>query len=175
MTILAYAIFDTHRRAAKAVDALVESDFSMKDLCVLCREGAEGTAIEELPVDIKTAVGPGMAIGAALGVVGGSLVALGGGLLTAGPLVTLLQGAVGGGAAGMLAGFVGGLGRIRETIEFPWHHHRRPERGAVLVGAMTVDRGRIATARRALLGVGAAEVHVRTRRQAGSELKRKHV
>ena len=155
MTILAYAIFDTHKGAANAVDALVESDFTMKD--------------------IKSGVGPGMAIGAALGVVGGALVALGGGLLAAGPLVGLLEGAVGGGAAGLFTGFVGGLGHMHETIDFPHHHHKKIEHGAVLVGVMTTQRERIEAAKKALVGVGAEEVHVRTRRQADAELERKHV
>lgn len=175
MTILAYAIFDTHKTAAKGVDALIENDFTIKDICVLCREGPEGTPIEELPVDVKTGIGPGMAIGAALGVAGGALVALGGGLLAAGPLLTLLQGTFTGGAAGLFAGFVGGLGYLHETIDFPHHHRHRLEHGAVLVGVMSSKRARIDSAKRALKGAGAPEVHVRTRRQADHELERKHV
>lgn len=175
MTILAYAIFDTEKAAARAVDALVESDFAVDDVCVLFREGPEGAPIEELPVDVKTGIGPGMAIGATLGLLGGALVALGGGLFAAGPLVTLLQGTFGGGAAGVFLGFVGGLGPLHEAIQFPHGHHETLKKGAVLVGVMTSKRERIDAAKKALRKLGASEVHVRTRRQAGDELEHKHV
>ena len=174
MTILVYAIFDTHKGAAKAVDALVESDFAVDDVCVLFREGPEGAPIEELPVDVKTGIGPGMAIGATLGVLGGALVALGGGLFVAGPMVTPLQGLFGGGGAGVFLGFVAGLGPLHEAIQFPHQHHRALAKGAVLVGVMTSKRERIDAAKKTLRNVGASEVHVRTRRQAGHELERKH-
>lgn len=91
-----------------------------------------------------------------------------GGLLVAGPLIGVLQGAVGGGAAGLLAGFVGGLGYWHDAADFP-HHKLRD--GAVLVGVMTQDPQRIEAARTALTTVGAPEVHIRPRSEAMQEVQ----
>jgi hypothetical protein len=172
MSVLAYAIFDTEKQAARAVDALVENDFTMRDICVLLREGPEGAAVEEMPMEVKTAVGPGMAIGAAVGAVGGALVAIGSGLVVAGPFLALLQGAVGGGAAGMLTGFLAGLGYWHDAADFP---HHKLKQGAVLVGIMSEKRDRIDVARATLKAIGAKKVHVRKRRGAVAEVKHKHV
>ena len=172
MSVLTYAIFDNEKQAARAVDALVENDFTMDDICVLLREGPEGAVVEEMPMEVKTEVGPGMVIGAAVGAVGGALVAVGSGLIAAGPLLALLQGAVGGGAAGMLTGFLAGLGYWHDAADFP-HHKLKGE--AVLVGIMSDRRDRIDVARKTLKAVGAKQVHVRTRRQAITEVKHKHI
>ena len=172
MTLLSYAIFDNEKQAARAVDALVENDFTMDEICVLLRAGPEGTAVEEMAMEVKTEVGPGMAIGAAVGAVGGALVVVGSGMLAAQPLLALVPGVVGGGAAGMLTGFLAGLGHWHDAADFP--HHKLKE-GAVMVGIMNNRRDRINVARNTLKAIGAKEVHVRTRRQAIYETKHKHV
>lgn len=135
---------------------------------VRLREGPEGSGVEEVPLEVKTEVGPGMAIGAAVGAVGGALVAVAGLLATA-PLVALLQGAVGGSAAGLFTGFVAGLGYWRDAADFP--HARLPE-GAVLVGVMADRADRIAVAKSTLEALGAKDVQVRSRRQARDEIRR---
>jgi hypothetical protein len=168
MTVMVHGIFETEKSAAKAVDELIESDFTRDHICVLMRSGAENPKIHELPVDVKSKVAPGIKIGTALGAVGGALVATSGGLLVAGPVLALVQGAVGGGAVGFLAGFVGGLGGMHVEIDTP--RETIPDE-ALLVGVMTDDDERIEVARRALLEAGAPEVRVQRRGAATEALR----
>jgi hypothetical protein len=67
---MVYAIFDDEAMAAKAVDELVESDFTLDHICVLMREGPPHSNVTELPVDVKSKVARGVKVGTALGVVG---------------------------------------------------------------------------------------------------------
>ena len=169
MTVLVYAVFLDDKNAAKAVDELIESDFTRDHICVLLREGQEDPHVSEVPVDVKSKVAQGVAVGSALGAVGGALVATGGGLLVAGPLVALIQGAVGGSALGVFTGFVGGLGSMH--VEFDKPHGDLPDE-ALLVGAMTDGEARIDAARRALERAGALNVRVKKRSEAVRDLER---
>ena len=99
---LIYALFSHESEAEQAIQKLVENEFAAANIYVLMRDDAAPGKVEQIPVNTKNMVGPGVAIGAALGAVGGVLVALTGGLLAAGPLVAVLQGGVV--KAGQLAG-----------------------------------------------------------------------
>jgi uncharacterized membrane protein len=168
MGVLVYAMFDDDKTAAKAVDALVEADFTREHISVLLREPASEAAVKELPVDVKSKVGRGVKVGAALGAIGGALVATGGGVLAAGPIVALVQGTVGGAAVGILVGFVGGLGGMH--VEFDKDHGETLDE-VLLVGAMTDSEERVERARRALHAAGATQVRIDERTRAIAELE----
>src|SRR5688572_4695328 len=116
---LVYSLFSNETQAQRAIEKLVENEFAASNIYVLMRDDAGTGKVEQVPVNTKNLVGPGLAIGAALGAVGGALVALTGGLFAAGPIVALLQGATTGGAAGVLTGTLGGLGYWRDVADFP--------------------------------------------------------
>lgn len=165
---LIYSIFPTERQAQRAIKTLVNNEFSAANIYVLMRDPRQNDQVQDVPVRTKTLVGPGVAIGATLGAIGGALVAVSGGLLAAGPLVALFQGAVGGGAAGTLAGTVGGLGYWRDVADFP---ARELESGAILVGVDTDAQGQVHRAGKALLAAGADAVHVRPFSEAREDVR----
>jgi hypothetical protein len=164
---LVYAIYRDEKQAERAVKALVNEEFAAANIVVLMREGGPDSHVQEVPVQTKTLVGPGIALGATLGALGGALVAVGGGLWVAGPLVALLQGAASGGAAGTIVGTVGGLGYWRDVIDFPEHDSV----GAILVGVDAASQGQVPRARQALQAAGATEVHARPKPQATEEVR----
>lgn len=170
MEKLVYCIVDDERLAAKAIDALVNADFTRDEICVLLRPGPKGGHVEEIPLEVHTEVGHGMVIGSALGALGGALVAVASGtLLAAGPLVAMFHGVVSGGAGGLLTGFVGGLGYWHDAADFP---HKKLGEGAVLVGAVTTKPGRVEKARAALAAVGAQDIRVSSRHTAEHAVQR---
>ncbi|HEU5076911.1 MAG TPA: general stress protein [Polyangiaceae bacterium] len=165
---LIYALFSNETQAQKAIQKLVENEFAAANIYVLMRDDAASGKVEQVPVITKTMVGPGVAIGTALGAVGGVLVALTGGLLAAGPIVALLQGASAGGAAGVLAGTLGGLGYWRDMADFPSKHI---ESGAILVGVDASAQGQAERARAALKAAGADTVSQRTWSEAKADVR----
>lgn len=165
---LIYAIFSSEPQAQRAIEKLVDSEFSASNIYVLMRTTEQHAKVQEVPVRTKTMVGPGVAIGATLGAIGGALVAVSGGLLAAGPLVALLQGAVSGAAAGSLAGTVGGLGYWRDKADFP---KNELEAGAILVGVDADAQGQQQRASAALMAAGADAVHVRSWSEAREDVR----
>lgn len=162
--LLVYSIFRKEKEAERAVKALVNEEFAAANIHVLVREAARTRSLKRAKVRTKTLVGPGIAIGASLGAVGGALVVASGGAAAA-PL-GVLYGAVSGGAAGTLAGTVGGLGYWRDVVEFP-----ELEAGAFLVGVDLAAQGQAERARKALRSAGAAEVHTRSWQEAAEEVR----
>lgn len=165
---LVYALFPDETQAQRAIQKLVENEFAASNIYVLMRGDAGTGKVEQVPVTTKTLVGPGVAIGAALGAAGGVLVALTGGLLAAGPIVALLQGATTGGAAGVLAGTLGGLGYWRDVAEFP---AKAIESGAILVGVDPDAQGQTDRASRALKAAGADAVSIRSWSEAKADVR----
>jgi hypothetical protein len=151
-----YGIFRDEEKAAKAVEALVDADFPGDAISALMREGSE---VEELPVEKKTRVGRGAVLGAALGAVGGALLAPGAGLLAGGPLLVAIKGAIAAGAAGAGLGSFGGLGFWREEIDFV---DRSLEAGVIIVGVET-NPERHDSAAEVLRAAGAQDVQARTK------------
>jgi len=166
---LIYALYSSQAEAQQAIQKLVENEFAASNIYVLMRDDASPGKVEQVPVNTKNLVGPGIAIGAALGAMGGVVVALTGGLLAAGPVVALLQGATGGGAAGALAGTLGGLGYWRDVAEFP---AKEIASGAILVGVDADAQGQAGRATRALQEAGADVVSLRSWTEAKAEVRR---
>ena len=165
---LIYALFPDETQAKRAIEALVEEEFAAASIHVLMKDPLGTGKVKEVPVSTKTMVGPGVAIGAALGAVGGVLVALTGGIFAAGPIVALLQGVTTGGAAGVLAGTLGGLGYWRDVADFPAHEI---ESGAILVGVDAAAQGQVARATRALRRAGAQLVAERSWSEAKAAVR----
>ena len=160
-----YGIYWDENSAADAVDQLVNAHFLGDDISALLHEGSE---LKELPVQQKTGANVGAILGAALGAVGGALLAPGAGLLAGGPLFVALQGAIAAGAAGAGFGAVGGLGYWHDEVDFVHHHLTR---GAVIVGVETIPE-RQAAAENALRAAGAGEVQARTKKEAIEDVER---
>jgi hypothetical protein len=165
---LIYALFPDETQAKRAIQALVDNEFAAANIHVLMKATTGSGKVKEVPVSTKNMVGPGVAIGAALGAVGGVLVALSGGLLAAGPIVALLQGAATGGAAGVLAGTLGGLGYWRDVADFPAHEL---ESGAILVGVDPGAQGQATRAVKALKQAGAGVVSQRSWSEAKAAVR----
>lgn len=165
---LIYALFPDETQAKRAIHALVENEFAADNIYVLMKATTGSGKIKQVPVSTKNMVGPGVAIGAALGAIGGVLVALSGGILAAGPIVALLQGVTTGGAAGVLAGGLGGLGYWRDVADFPAHEL---ESGAILVGVDPGHQGQAARAVRALKQAGAGLVSQRSWSEAKAAVR----
>lgn len=158
-TWFAHALFTDTQHAADAVRLLLAASFPTDTISVLMVHGHD---VEELPLQHKTFVPHGVALGALLGAAAGALTMSGIGLLAAGPVLMALQGAAAGTALGSVGGALGGLGFWRDEIDFPADAF---ENGAVLVGAVT-DPTRIDAARAALCAAGASETHVATKAEA---------
>jgi hypothetical protein len=156
--VFVHAVFNTETSAARAVQELVNAEFSGHDIgALMCnRQG-----VQELEVGHKTAMVPGAALGAVFGAIGGAL-AVTGGLVLAGPVFLALEGMMAGGALGTVAGTLGGLGFWREEIAFPTAAF---ENGAVLIG-VNVDDARIEDASNALKRAGATEIRVSSIQEA---------
>jgi hypothetical protein len=156
--VFVHAVFNTETSAARAVQELVNAKFSTDKISALM---VNRSGVQELEVSHKTAMGPGAALGAVFGAVGGVL-AVTGGLVLAGPVFLAMEGVLAGGALGTLAGTLGGLGFWKEEIDFPKASF---ENGAVLIGVNTED-GRIEDASQALKVAGASEIRITSKREA---------
>jgi hypothetical protein len=111
-TARVYASFRDPKRATTAIEALVDADFSSRDISAYSSDG------EEIEVEHQTGMPRGALIGGLAGAVIGSFVTSYG-LMLAGPLEFMAQGAVAGLALGALAGTLGGLAFWKKTIRFP--------------------------------------------------------
>jgi len=156
--VFVHAVFNTERAAAKAVQELVNAEFSVHDISALM---CNRSGVQELDIGHKTGVGVGAVLGGVFGAIGGAL-AVTGGLVLAGPMFLALEGMLAGGAMGTLAGTLGGLGFWREEIDFP---KAAFENGAVLIGVNS-DTGRIEEASGALSRAGATDVRVTSKSEA---------
>ncbi|MGD8863553.1 MAG: hypothetical protein PVI30_26300 [Myxococcales bacterium] len=166
METLVHAIYHDEQKAAAAVQALIEADFEPGTICVLMKKG-EGADVEELPVEHKTGVGRGAAVGGVLGVLAGALV--GPGLIAAGPLVAALEAVFAGGAVGSVTGALAGLGYWKDEADLPVAHI---EGGAVLVGAMVPRGAQVDRAAEALRQAGGEELACGDKDEAADEVRK---
>lgn len=158
-----YGMFKDKPAAEKAVQELINSEFATERLGALMLEEAE---VKELPMQHKTGIGPGTALGALFGTaIGFALPGLG--LVAAGPAWGAFGTAAWGGATGALAGIVGGMGLWKDEYEFP---REAFERGGVLLGVLVAIE-RADAAKSVLENAGAYDVKVATRMQAEAELR----
>lgn len=148
--LFVHAVFTAETAAAKAVQELVNAKFSANDISALM---TNRSGVQELEIGHKTGMGVGAVLGGVFGAIGGAL-AVSGGLVLAGPVFLALEGMLAGGAMGTVAGTLGGLGFWKEEIDFPKSAF---ENGAVLIGVDTNEE-RFAEAEEALKRAGATEV-----------------
>lgn len=133
MSVLVWAVFDDGERARASVDALIEAQFPPDDVKLIMRRD-EG--LEEAPLEHRTAVPEGAAIGATVGAAGAATAVLltgGGAVLAAGPVAALLQASGMGAALGGMAGAVGGLGWWKDEAAIPVDGEDEPDRVLVCV------------------------------------------
>lgn len=156
--VFVHAVFNSERAAAKAVQELVNAEFSVHDISALM---CTRSGVQELEIGHKTGMGVGAVLGGVFGAIGGAL-AVSGGLVLAGPVFLALEGMVAGGAMGTLAGTLGGLGFWREEIDFP---KAAFDSGAVLIGVDS-DVGRVERASEALKRAGANEIRQASKAEA---------
>lgn len=110
-----YGTFEDEQSAAEAVRALMRSGFDVRYVSALMRTGSQ---VDEVPVSVESGVRRGAVLGAALGAAGGALLGTGSGFLVAGPLVGVIEAALGAGAAGVIPGGVLGLLFADAKVEF---------------------------------------------------------
>lgn len=101
-----YGKFEEESHAADAVRMLIASGFDARYISALMRADSRWN---EVPMSVESGVRRGAILGAALGAAGGALLATGPGLLAAGPVLAVIEGAVSGGAIGLVPGGVLGL------------------------------------------------------------------
>jgi hypothetical protein len=158
MSVLVWGVFEDGARARSGVEALIESSFPPDEIKVLMRS-REG--LEDVPMERKTGVPAGAAVGATLGAAGAAgavLVTGGGALLAAGPVVGILQAAGMGAALGGIAGAMGGLAWWTDEPDVPDAADER--RDAQVLVFIPVPAGREAEAEQALRGAGARDAGV---------------
>ncbi|MEX2472325.1 MAG: hypothetical protein WEA34_09115 [Gemmatimonadota bacterium] len=133
-------VFEDQEHAARAITGLVEAHFEPRDdiSVVLTDEWtAEHENVrlrDELEMIEGAKIGGG--IGAVIGATGAAMVAAGilagpAALVAAGPVIAALEGGLAVGAFGTVAGWLVGLGIMREEADF---HAARIKEGAVWVG-----------------------------------------
>lgn len=162
MSALVWGVFQDGDEARRGVEALIESSFPPDEIKVLLKR--ESGAVSDVPMERKTAVPAGAAVGATLGAAGaaGAVLLTGGGaLIAAGPIAGLLQAAGLGGALGAIGGAMGGLGWWKDQADVPDEAAEADARVMVLI---PVPEGREREAETALRGAGAENAGV-----AGSE------
>lgn len=158
-----YAIFWDEADASVAVQHLLDAHFAPEDISVLLRHEK---AVEESGLEFKTGISRGALLGAALGTIGGAVAIPAAGWLAVGPLLAALEGAYLGGATGLLAGALGGLGFWQDEIGHA--HEADLHRGAVLIGVTAP--GREALADEVLRGAGAQSVHRGSKAETAEDL-----
>jgi hypothetical protein len=141
MDIFVYGLFTDENKATTAVTYLEGAGFDAEHISALMQVGS---AIDEEHPRFKVAMGRGAALGAALGTMGGALIAVSGFLIAA-PLTLSMAGGISGAAFGLL----GGLSHWTENVDL----HDHVANGMILVGAfvdelddMAVERARSALA-----------------------------
>jgi hypothetical protein len=133
MSVLVWGVFEDGARARAGVEQLIESSFPPDEIKVLLKD-EEG--FQDVPMERKTAVPAGAAVGATLGAAGaaGAVLLTGGGaLLAAGPVAALFQAAGLGGALGGVAGAMGGLGWWKDEADVPEQAEEDEARVLVLI------------------------------------------
>lgn len=157
--IFVHAIYRDQEAVTQAVEELLRAGFAAHDIDAVVWCGEE---IEEAPVQHTTGVAYGLAIGGLIGGLIGAVVMI---LGFPSPNATLLElglrGWAAGGAFGLLAGVLGGLGYWKIKVKLPKEAFRRGAR--VLLGVGT-NEGRVKKARRALLRAGGLVVSGETSR-----------
>jgi hypothetical protein len=137
MSTVVWGVFEAAEEAANAVEQLVDASFPPEEISVLLQRGE---TLKPMPTKLKTAVPQGLALGMALGAVGGlALSALPGGVFAAGPILGALQAMGIGAGAGGLGGALGGLAWWKDEADLP---SAALEEGRVLV-ALPVPPGRV--------------------------------
>lgn len=154
----AYAFFSDEASAAKAVQSLIDTGYATDHVGALML-GKSG--VEDLPLNHKTAVGPGAAIGAVLGAAIGAVALPAVGLVAFGALS-----AAAGGLTGTIAGSLGGLGLWKDEVDFP---KAAFQRGDVLVGTLTAPE-RAEEARTVLSRAGGHDPTLSTHAEAERDL-----
>jgi hypothetical protein len=161
-----YAYFGDKQSATAAVHALLEGGFDSEHIGVLMRDDSDSAEPQEVPLDHKTSMGPGMAIGSLLGVAAGAVALPAAGVIALGGAFAALGGAAVGGAAGTLTGALGGLGVWKDQAAIPSSAF---EHGGVLVGTLT-SPDRAEAAKASLASAGAREVKLATEAEAQRDL-----
>lgn len=146
-----HASFRNPRQAATAVEALIDAEFTAGDISIVSSDG------EAIDVEHQTGMPRGALIGGLAGAVIGSFITSYG-LMLAGPLEFMVQGAVAGLALGTLAGTLGGLAFWKKTVRLPKEAFAR---GPVRI-EVTVPEARAANARAALEQSGGEAVRETT-------------
>ncbi|MDZ7780530.1 MAG: hypothetical protein U5R14_11465 [Gemmatimonadota bacterium] len=153
-------VFEDQKAAARALAALVEEHFEPEDDISVVLTDEWTLEREDVPIRDELEIIEGAEIGggagAVIGAVGGGMVAAGlvGGpaaLVAVGPVIAALEGALAVGAVGAVAGWLVGLGVVKEEADF---HAGRIEEGAVWVGVHATGE-RAETARSILKDAGA--------------------
>lgn len=119
MSVLVWSVFRNGKEARAGVERLIEARFPPDEIQVLLRDEA---GFHDVPMERKTAVPAGAAVGATLGAAsaaGAVLLTGGGALIGAGPALALLQAAGFGGWLGGIAGAVGGLSWWKDEAAVP--------------------------------------------------------
>lgn len=133
-------VFENQEGAARALAALVEAHFEPEDDISVLLTDEWTLEREDVPIrdelELMEGAKLGGGAGALVGAVGGGMVAAGfiGGpaaLVAVGPVIAALEGALAVGAFGVVAGWLVGLGVVREEADF---HAARIKEGAVWVG-----------------------------------------
>lgn len=153
-------VFATQDAAARALAALVEAHFEPEDDISIVLTDEWTLERENVPIrdELEMIEGArlGGGVGALVGAVGAGMVAAGlvagpAALVAVGPVIAALEGALAGGAFGVVAGWMVGLGVVREEADF---HAARIREGSVWVGVhATGDRAE--AAHRILAAAGA--------------------
>lgn len=131
-----YGTFAEENDAADAVRLLMASGFDVRYISALMRTGSQ---LSEVPMSVESGVRRGAVLGAAFGAAGGVLLATGPGLLVAGPMLAALEGAIGGGAIGLVPGGVLGLLFGDTKVEF-----EDEDEGPILIGVNADTRPEMA-------------------------------
>ncbi|HSJ96700.1 MAG TPA: hypothetical protein VLC53_06500 [Myxococcota bacterium] len=140
MSVLVWGVFADGQRARAGVEQLIESSFPPDEIKVLLKD-EEG--FTDVPMERKTAVPVGAAVGATLGAAGaaGAVLLTGGGaLIAAGPVVALFQAAGLGGALGGVAGAMGGLSWWKDEADVPEAADQEPDARVLVL--IPVSEGR---------------------------------
>jgi len=153
-------VFATQEGAARALAALVEAHFEPQDDISIVLMDEWTLEREDVPIrhELEMIEGArlGGGLGAVIGAVGAGMVAAGlvagpAALVAVGPVIAALKGALAVGAFGVVAGWLVGLGVVREEADF---HAARIREGSVWVGVhATGDRAE--SAHRILASAGA--------------------
>lgn len=122
----------------------------------------EESGVRDVPLEHKTGIVPGAALGAILGTAAGAAALPATGVIALGGAFATLGGAAAGGSAGTLMGVLGGLGLWKEQLAVP---HAAFEHGGVLVGTVAGPE-RADQARAALEEAGACDIKLATTTEA---------